>query len=748
MQRRKFFRNMGLGLGSGLLAPHLLACAPPMAKEGYSGIRALSDATNVDGELALRLAFVPVGERATSLPKVRIKISKKGRLKRTKSYFLEPPDKWLPEQGIGNMQLKPNDSDIIVVWIENADESTTVTISTGREPLRFTLGALLEKGELHWEKQDMISVNFLGYLEIGELDTAGLGIQNQQRFRFAVMADPQGGDPNAPNNEAPTRIKIHNAFIGETVERINELEPPPTFTLVLGDFIDSKGQPENFLEMEKLIKPLKMPVLLGVGNHETPYDADFSPGYNMAPLDHFFDSQRRVNGIDKILYSFNLGQWHFVVWPDPLRPNFWATHPHYFDWLETDLSKHRDRPTVFLQHVPLHPIGIDPLTSYVESVSVKKLLVDILAEHGNVKYILSGHVHIPLKASVKTAVSYCGMNMINLPAAGYRPRAFGEPDFFGGPEQGVCVIDVNEEALTVHYQHITKEWFTYPKSFPEFDDKKFPLWFKQPWQLPLQDTIANGDFAEGLRNWHERFVYTEDENPSNIREVRKGPGNKNALYLYSRKRDYDVPGQDRVPQHINRVFQAVSLKGRKNPRLIVHYHLDENHYDPESLNGFFIWLEIYNSSENVANLIYSAGKIYAGLTKGFGKGSNSPDYHLDLPSKTGKWHTASLAIGKDYSMANEKNRIFDALYADRVVIHLGTWTVNEGMGQEAGVFIDNINIEEGLDEGSEAILKSEKDIWYRKNKHIAGDHQYTDQSAVYPEGLRGNGEAYTKFSDG
>ncbi len=90
-----------------------------------------------------------------------------------------------------------------------------------------------------------------------------------------------------------------------------------------------------------------MPVLFSVGNHETRYQIDFGPGYNMEGFNNYFEAQKKVNGLNKLLYSFNLGQWHFVVWPDPLRENFWETHPHYFDWLEQDLEKHKARPTVF-----------------------------------------------------------------------------------------------------------------------------------------------------------------------------------------------------------------------------------------------------------------------------------------------------------------------------------------------------------------------------------------------------------------
>lgn len=736
MKRRKFFKDMGMGIGSGLIAPQLMAFEVNEDGFKYPGIQSLSDATNERGELALRLAFKNQTRKADQ-SKIRVKVSGKAALSRTKWYFLESPDQTTPRGGESKVNLHPGDTDVFVVWLNDASENSKIAISYGKDTLRFILEELLQKGELGNAPSFSLTVNLLGYLEVGKLDISSLNIPDTNNFRIAIMADPQGGNAFESYSGAPTRIKIHNAFIEDTVQRINELEPKPVFTLILGDFVDDQGEAGHFQKMEELIEPLKMPVLLDVGNHETGYKADFTPGYNMGDLDNFFASQKRVNGTAKILYSFNLGKWHFVVWPDPLRKNFWITHPHYFDWLEHDLEENKDRPVIFMHHVPIHPIGIDPLTTYVESATVKRTLVDILAKHGNVKYVLSGHVHIPLKASLKTAVCYKGMQMINLPAAGFRPRAFGESDFFGGPEQGVCVIDINGDEAEIQFQHVSKEWFTYPKEFPQFDDEKYALWFNQPWELPLEPVIANGDFTNGLDHWHRRFVHHEDENPSNIREIRKAPDGQNGLYLYTRKRDYDVPGQDRLPQHINRIVQAVAIQDLKNPVLKLSYRLHQRHYDPTSLNGFFMWLECYNGPHNVANFIYSPGKVYGSLTNAFGPKRSSPNLHFNLPSETGVWHDVALPIGKDFMSADEDGRVFDQLGADRMLIYFGTWTVNEGIGQEAGVFIKQVALLNSEGEATPTPFKDEGDIWYSHIDHVAGDHKYVEQAEVYPEGLRG-----------
>ena len=110
------------------------------------------------------------------------------------------------------------------------------------------------------------------------------------------------------------------------------------------------------------------------------------------------------------------------------------------------------------QHVPVHPAGISPHINYAESVFVKRTFLEILSRYGNVKYCLSGHVHIPVRASFKTAVSYRGIQLINLPAAGYRPRAFGEEDFYGGPTQGLAMVHIRGTEASINTKRSQRKY--------------------------------------------------------------------------------------------------------------------------------------------------------------------------------------------------------------------------------------------------------------------------------------------------
>ena len=336
--------------------------------------------------------------------------------------------------------------------------------------------------------------------EIGEIDPEKLSIPcGKDSYRFIIMADPQGGDPDFEGNGSKTRIKIHNAYIEESISTANALSPKSIFSLILGDFTDHQGEVENFERMIGFYEKLENPILLEIGNHETRYRSEFTPGYNMRAFENYFVAQRKINGLEKLVYSFDLGQWHFIVWPDPLRRDFWKLIPNYFDWLERDLDKNKAKPVFFFQHVPMHPIGINPLVSYVNSVHVNRLMYDILSRHGNVKFVFSGHVHIPIRSSLMTAVRYKGINFINLPPTGYRPRSFGEEDLYGGPCQGMCIVDVTGEMAEVSFKTVTHEVFEYPKSFNEYSKEKDPLWFKHKWEVEPNEYLFNGNLNDGYQ---------------------------------------------------------------------------------------------------------------------------------------------------------------------------------------------------------------------------------------------------------
>jgi len=737
MKRRIFLKNVGLGLSPILIAP-TMAGAQTEQKDfpnfSYGNPQNLEDAKTKEGQLIVRIEL-----RSNQLLPRRLTsklVIKGGKIFRSKQYLFETgEDRFDLDKMILETGLSGSDTDILVLWLDQFKPETEISLSSKSGSFHFTLQQIIDQLEVVGEVDgNQLKANFLLDKEIGEVTPEQVGIKNSDdNFSFVMMADPQGGDSSLPIDNR-CRMKIHNAFIEESVALANNLKIKPAFAMMVGDIVDHEGDTRDFYAMHQYLSKLKMPVLYELGNHETKYSLASWPGYNMSGFNNYFAAQKEMNGMDKLLYSFNLGKWHFVVWPDPMRNQFWENHPHYFDWLEHDLEKYKDRPTIFFQHVPIQPIGIDPMLNYVESVAIRRTLYDILSKQGNVKYVFSGHVHIPVKSSFKTAVSYRGINFINLPAAGYRPRSFGEEDYMGGPTQGVGIVEIKGDEARVTYKTVTWEEYTYPEELPLLSEENDPLWFKEKWDLPSEINFMNGSFEEGLQHWHRNFVFTEDNNPSNICEVRREEkeDSMHVLYLKTKKRAFAVPGQDRVPQDINRICQLVKLDSQEDPFLEFEYKLDGKNCDFNGINGMYVWVEGFKGSSKTMNLIYSANQIIT--TFGWLGNNSVPTVFYDLSALADQWHKVSLNIKNDFER-NENGLKYNDLRPDRLLVNMGIWNVNMGADQSFASYFDQFNLKYGLNakskiDGKLIKLKDDKlkwkmgkDILYPPT-HVAGEHHY------------------------
>ncbi|MBD3266121.1 hypothetical protein GF373_05575 [bacterium] len=727
LNRRAFIKQTGAMIPVSVLGKQTWAqTANPWWK-----INSLADALTQDGDILLRIAFTGRQQNPRSDAGGSISIQN-GKIASIKpSFFEADEDSFTPAKKEWAVKSTPRNHDVLLVRIQQARKNTKIHIRSSHSNYSFTLNELVQNPELQFkEPNTLITANLLLDKEIGEIDLRDVfPTTPENRFEFAVLADPQGGDPTDESNDSTTRLKIHNAFVEESIRLVNQLDPPPKFTLMLGDIVDSQGQATNYRTMLNYFQALKSPILWELGNHETRYGSRFTPGYNMAAFDNYFHAQKEINGMSKLLYSFNAGQWHFIVWPDPLRGDFWHTHPHYFDWLERDLEKYKDKPTMFFQHVPIHPIGINPLVNYMESVDVKRLLFDLLSRHGNVKYVLSGHVHIPVKASAKIARTYKGIKFINLPAAGYRPRNFGEEDYHGGPTQGIAIVSIRGKEASVRYQQVTGETFTYPAALPHFHPDNYPLWLTHKWRLAAENHIVNGGFEDGFKGWNRQFVYEEDKNPSNLCQIRRrlNASSYNALYLYCHKRGYDAPGQDRMPQHINQVCQAVQLNDPTLPAVKFSIFVEGANFYREEWNGAFVWLEGYEGSYKHFNLVYWVNNAYSGLCRGKDHNRNAPVLHYDITDAPNTWQVITLNPTRDIQA--QKGLALDTIQFDRLVINLGVWTDNEGEYKGIGVYFDDFVLSTQNNQPSQVNEKEIKridksQIWRRRNRHTAGEHKY------------------------
>ena len=736
MKRRDFLKMSSVAVPAAAIGTHAQNPAVDNRYE-YPSPKRLGDVMTAEGEILVRLKFSGTDVKSQSLSAGNIRINNARLVAITGHAFESVDDLFDPTDLFYRLRANQKSADILLLRLKETKNESMIRIVNNGYEIAFKLIEILKTGYLQFEHgATRIDVNFLLDKEIGEINLSQIGVQdNPDNFSFHIFADPQGGDPKHPASHR-TRMRIHNAFIEDSIILSNSIPARPLFSLILGDIVDSQGQRENFNVMHRYWEGLDSPVLYALGNHESKYSSTFEPGYDMSAFRNYFDAQNKVNGLQKILYSFNAGAWHFVVWPDPLRSYFWDNHPHYFEWLASDLKKYRDRPTFVFQHVPVHPIGISPFQAYLDYTSIRNKFVQIIIRRGNVKYVLSGHIHIPVRSSLKTACSIAGTNFITLPAAGYRPRGFGEQDYFGGPTQGIAVVDIKGKDARVRFKTVMEEELVYPALCPEFETDTFKLWFNNKWEVEATSQIENGDFAENLAGWMPEYVYKEDDNPSVVCESRKVDG-VNALYLYNRIRGYGAPGQDRLPQTINRISTVLKHQSAAIPVLKFRYKLDTC-CDLDGLCGGYLWIEGYEKSFRQFNLVYSAGMAYANpIAKRSER--NHEIFHFDLPNNF-EWSDVILNIRKDFESV-EDGRGFDELNIDRLVLTLGVWTLNEGPDQPFGFYVTDFELshqKKPFDtissvNGSPLRRKDQEKIWWQGKHvpfiHLAGEHRYHLETA-------------------
>jgi hypothetical protein len=504
-----------------------------------------------------------------------------------------------------------------------------------------------------------------------KLDLSSLGLtKTKKKYSFIVMADPQGGNPDV--NNVHGRIGPTNEKIKKLVESINREPVQPEFVVVVGDVVDDEGETEHFEAMHSMLSEINAPVLYEMGNHETHYTGNATmPGlfdpedeeYNFKLVSNYVLAQKKMSGINRICYSYDVGDIHFIVFPNPMRPGFFETYP-CFDWLEKDLRAHKDQPVVFFHHTPVVPTGHADIVSYSEAPAIKRRIVEYLAAHGNVKYAMSGHEHIPFKSALKTAKVYNGTTYINLPSGGIGTRKYGEPDIVSHPTVGYAVVDVDGTEMKMKLKHFD-DVVNLPK-LSEFNPDDCKLWFYEDWELPAFNALKNGDFSEGLKHWGKYFIYQQDRNPSITQNVVRDSQKTRALELYIGK---DQPYGNAVT--LNKVAQMIDLQGRDQAYLNLEYKI--NGQDLMGYAGGVVSVALYRGQEILGKIVYSLGKAYHKLD---GLYSSKGDYfHYRCAYKPDVWNTAQINLAEDIALIQrERDTRLSLKDADKVKITLQAWT--------------------------------------------------------------------------
>jgi Icc protein len=168
------------------------------------------------------------------------------------------------------------------------------------------------------------------------------------------------------------------------VAHLNALDPRPDLVLLTGDLVDF-GRPEEYALLRKILAPLDMPMYAIPGNHDERgalREAFADHGY--LPREGEFlhyaleDYPLRLIGLDTVV---------------PGRPHGELCGKRLM-WLEAELLRSPDRPTVLFMHHPPFETGLANMDC--QNCRNGEALGALVERHPQVVRILCGHVHRPV----------------------------------------------------------------------------------------------------------------------------------------------------------------------------------------------------------------------------------------------------------------------------------------------------------------------------------------------------------------
>lgn len=521
---------------------------------------------------------------------------------------------------------------------------------------------------------------------------------NDEPFRFIVNADPQMGEADARN----PGIRKLNALLEGFVAEVNAQDPAPSFVVFDGDLV-AFPRPASFANFVRLVEPLTVPVKLVHGNHDGKF-----------PDTQFLDAQEKLQGQRALQYSWNQGRWHFTVIPAPEMTPKAEQRQALLDWLRADLAEHSDRPTMVFMHYHLLPVGLSQLEYYTLEMNYKRELLEVLTGAQNLRYVISGHVHAGVKASIKSAWTYRGVNFVVAPSPVW-PRAFGDefPQMLqagDGENMGYYLeVEIEGDEATLYGRKIgASERHRYPPSFAEFREDLDPRALSTIPEVDAAPELVNGDFEEGMQGWLGPWRYRHAKPAGFIRTTRSNKGTQGrAAYLRVRQKDrpwtYDESEE---------IFQVVRWSPQERPLVSLDYRVTAEGYT--AFGGGYVRIVGYRGGTRVLTELFHWGArehqarhlplIFNYIAMGdefsiehFHQAARRGDVLAWRIPEVPTWQTLRVNVADLFERGGPKPRQWSALGVDRLAIAVGVWA---GQRPESGgaVWLDNVTLRQAADE--------------------------------------------------
>lgn len=511
-------------------------------------------------------------------------------------------------------------------------------------------------------------------------------------YTFAILADPQLSGKEEYSGDWTINPRLNYQQYYRAIQDINELQP--AFVLINGDLVGNASNTAQYRNFVNLTKLIEVPVFLTAGNHDIP------------PYTNFLQAQQDISGFQSLYYSFDVGQWHYVVLPS--APSDYDPEP-MLEWLAADMAANKDRNTMVFTHYHFMPQGLTQLEFYTQNPrELRTQIMDEVLRYGNTKYWYAGHVHNGIQASVKTAWEYRGAKFITAPTI-VTPRGFGEEyaTFRQGLSRGgyFMTVDVDQTAVSVVGRRTEqKETFTYPDQFQTFSSEVDPRWFNRVPDFAPQP-FTNGSFETALKGWYKVWRYQADSDPRFVTRVSPAhyTEGSNSLMMQVRSGQTKWKGDE-----LTEIYQVVEAEEERFPVLSLDYYVDQL----STVGGGYIRIHAYDDNSHHSTMVFhfgqgetdetveDTGRIFyltATGTPAKSKGVESLTEQKkmmfwDLNDTVETWHHLSVDLRALYETVAQFAGTDPSFEPDKFFIGLGTWNGIEP-GSKTRVFFDNVNLQ-------------------------------------------------------
>ncbi len=191
-------------------------------------------------------------------------------------------------------------------------------------------------------------------------------------------------------------------MLENAVAQLNRLDPAPDIVLLTGDLVDS-GDPGEYARLRAAIAKLKQPVYAIPGNHD-----------DRAAFRAAFADRAYLPGSGEHLH-YTVEDWPVrLVALDTLVPGEVGGHMDQArcQWLDAQLAKAPDRPTLVFMHHPPFEVGVDHLDKW--PLKGADDFGRVLARHPQIERVICGHAHRAM------AVRWCGATVTVCPSTAHQ----------------------------------------------------------------------------------------------------------------------------------------------------------------------------------------------------------------------------------------------------------------------------------------------------------------------------------------